>query len=534
MAELPAADAPPPPPPGDDAPTPVDRDVWLASATQLSRIPAVGSQVYYFRHGYCEQCPVPPSASPLPNIFPCTVAAVHLFADPKTDEPYATVSLVPGPHRDPADASPHQEDAQHGFCYYAKQLTQSDANNGGGFSVPRPCADLVFPPLDFKADPPVQTLRTRDLLGAPWDFRHIYRGTPRRHLLTTGWTKFVNAKLLVAGDAVVFMRRPDGGLIAGVRRAPRYPAVSQGAAGGHRGRPHNARAQVPPQEVNDTTRLAAAGRAFTVTYYPRQGAGEFVVPRKEVEDALVTNWAPGLHVRMKFLDAEERRSEWINGVVKAVYQDIWRMLEIDWDESSPVPLRNRHVNAWQVELVRCPPILKKLKFTETIVAPLLSGDVGIAAGPERQNLAMMQGSPVPSGMQGPRHIGHTDQLPSSSTTVLATQLLFPQDRQVPPSPSGGSSEVVNPEEVGGSPPNNSVNMPPSESPGKVKSIQLFGTTITSPVQSATNGSSEEVNQVPDAAVVDGTANQDASSTNPLDLHLGTDDGPRKNDSREEA
>lgn len=209
-------------------------------------------------------------------------------------------------------------------------------------------------------------------------------------------------------------------------------------------------------------------------------------------------------------------------------------LQVDWGESSPVPLRNRHVNAWQVELVGYPPILKKYKFTEAIVAPLCSGDVGVAAGPACQNLGIPLDSSVPAGMQGARHIGLTDQLPSSSTTVFTTQLLFPQDRQVPPSSSGGSSEVLNPEEIGGSPPNNSVNMPPPESPKEVRSIQLFGATITSPVQSATNGSSEEVNQVPDAAVVDGTANEDASSTSPLELHLGTDDGPSQNDSTEEA
>jgi hypothetical protein len=85
---------------------------------------------------------------------------------------------------------------------------------------------------------------------------------------------------------------------------------------------------VPTQEVDDAARLATEGRAFTVTYYPRQGAGEFVVPRKEVEDATDLNWKPGFQVRMKFLDAEERRSEWINGVVKAVDQGLWRMLEV--------------------------------------------------------------------------------------------------------------------------------------------------------------------------------------------------------------
>lgn len=31
-------------------------------------------------------------------------------------------------------------------------------------------------------------------------------GQPRRHLLTTGWSVFVSAKKLVAGDAFIFLR----------------------------------------------------------------------------------------------------------------------------------------------------------------------------------------------------------------------------------------------------------------------------------------------------------------------------------------
>ncbi|XP_004310277.1 PREDICTED: auxin response factor 17-like [Fragaria vesca subsp. vesca] len=105
---------------------------------------------------------------------------------------------------------------------FAKILTPSEANNGGGFSVPRFCADSIFPPLNYQAEPPVQTLSVTDLHGVVWDFRHIYRGTPRRHLLTTGWSKFVNSKMLVAGDSVVFMRSSRGGeMYVGVRRTVR-------------------------------------------------------------------------------------------------------------------------------------------------------------------------------------------------------------------------------------------------------------------------------------------------------------------------
>jgi auxin response factor len=44
-------------------------------------------------------------------------------------------------------------------------------------------------------------------------------GQPRRHLLTTGWSAFVNKKKLVSGDAVLFLRGDDGELRLGVRRA---------------------------------------------------------------------------------------------------------------------------------------------------------------------------------------------------------------------------------------------------------------------------------------------------------------------------
>ena len=118
----------------------------------------------------------------------------------------------------------------------------------------------------------------------------------------------------MAGDAVVFMRRADGELLAGRAQVPRrLPAGVRG-----RRAPATQRARVPPEEVDEAVRLAAEGTLFTVTYYPRQGAGEFVVPKQEVEDALIGAWAPGVQVRMKFLDAEERRSEWNNGAVKAV------------------------------------------------------------------------------------------------------------------------------------------------------------------------------------------------------------------------
>ncbi|KAK3141058.1 hypothetical protein QOZ80_4BG0329030 [Eleusine coracana subsp. coracana] len=481
----------------------VDSDMWLACAVPLSRLPAVGSQVYYFPHGHAEQCPAAlPAPLPTPHLFPCTVTAVRLAADDKTDEVYADISLKPGAHRGAAAAIADQ--SRSSISYFAKQLTQSDANNGGGFSVPRYCADFIFPKLDFEADPPVQNLLMRDPRGVQWQFRHIYRGTPRRHLLTTGWSKFVNAKLLVAGDTVVFMRRPDGELLIGLRRAPRYPsssilllqqaaqggggAAAQGGGGGAGGahqQQFNARARVPPEDVMDAARLAAKGNPFTVSYYPRLGAGEFVVPRKEVEDALACRWEAGMLVRMQVMEQEDaRRMDWATATVKELHPHMWRALEVDWDDSSPTSsTKSRFVNGWQLQLVGHPPILKRFKITDA----LCSRD---------DSMAMLLGAPIPppaaaAGIQGARH---TDVVLPSSSAMITTQMLFPS----PVEDLSGASEILDPEFA--SPPTNSVR---NLAAVQTKSIQLFGTTITTPQAQA--AASEEVNN----EVPDGVLDQDA-------------------------
>ncbi|KAF5808967.1 putative transcription factor B3-Domain family [Helianthus annuus] len=74
---------------------------------------------------------------------------------------------------------------------------------------------------DYTAEPPVQNIVAKDVHGKLWKFQHIYRGTPRRHLLTTGWSNFVNQKTLVAGDLIVFLRADNGDFCVGIRRAKR-------------------------------------------------------------------------------------------------------------------------------------------------------------------------------------------------------------------------------------------------------------------------------------------------------------------------
>lgn len=49
-------------------------------------------------------------------------------------------------------------------------------------------------------------LRTLNLVISFLLIRYRILGQPRRHLLTTGWTNFVSQKILVSGDAVLFLR----------------------------------------------------------------------------------------------------------------------------------------------------------------------------------------------------------------------------------------------------------------------------------------------------------------------------------------
>ncbi|KAK4392165.1 Auxin response factor 18 [Sesamum angolense] len=191
----------------------LDSHLWHACAGSMVQMPPVNSKVFYFPQGHLEHAcgNVDIGNYPsFPSYVPCKVSAVKFMADPETDEVFVKIRLVPIARNevdfgnDGAIGLKGTEN-QDKPTSFAKTLTQSDANNGGGFSVPRYCAETIFPRLDYSADPPVQTILAKDVHGEIWKFRHIYRGTPRRHLLTTGWSNFVNHKKLVAGDSIVFL-----------------------------------------------------------------------------------------------------------------------------------------------------------------------------------------------------------------------------------------------------------------------------------------------------------------------------------------
>ncbi|KAI5073602.1 hypothetical protein GOP47_0011615 [Adiantum capillus-veneris] len=389
----------------------LDPQLWHACAGAMVRMPHVGSKVIYFPQGHAELAASIPEFPPslgMACMVLCRVLSVKFLADAETDEVYARIYLQPDTNRDIDlhDDSPSSPPLPEKSASFAKTLTQSDANNGGGFSVPRYCAETIFPRLDYSQDPPVQIVLAKDVHGTVWKFRHIYRGTPRRHLLTTGWSNFVNQKKLVAGDAIVFLRNASGELCVGVRRSTRGATTSINASSWHLAAATSAsstasssswklkpqdnsfdflgsaavdssarplrvssdtagtanfarnRARVTEKDVLEAASLAAAGQVFEVVYYPRATISEFCVKAHAVRASLQLNWAPGIRFKMAVETEDASRISWFMGTISRVQEadslvwpkSPWKMLQVLWDEPEMLQGIVR-VSPWQIELV---------------------------------------------------------------------------------------------------------------------------------------------------------------------------------------
>uniref|UniRef100_A0A803MRE5 Auxin response factor domain-containing protein n=1 Tax=Chenopodium quinoa TaxID=63459 RepID=A0A803MRE5_CHEQI len=330
------------------------------------------SDVYFFPQGFLEQASTPASFSSMVTSRPyvvCRVVDVTYWADPVTDEVFVKYRLMP---------------LTNIHC-----LSISDANNGGGFSVPKLCAVFIFPALNFVEDPPVQTLRISDVHGVKWVFRHIYGGTPRRHLLTSG--------IRLQGSCLL-------GFEGILRRCPDF-----------------LRNMCPnPQDLP-----------------------EFVVEAHKVEQACRVNWTSGTRVKFPQNAGDGGPMvTWFSGTVTSVVPSpndgpwpgsMWRMLQVTWDE--PEKLEEvRMLSPWQVECIAPtpPPTIhaafntpaKRLKGVQNS-ALLADGKGDIYFTPQLGfgSLVMDQLSPsymnyniFPAGMQGARQFPSI--YPSNSPTIM--------------------------------------------------------------------------------------------------------------------
>ncbi|XP_044463396.1 auxin response factor 19-like isoform X2 [Mangifera indica] len=354
----------------------INSELWHACAGPLVSLPPVGSLVVYFPQGHSEQVAASmqketdfvPSYPNLPSKLICMLHNVTLHADPETDEVYAQMTLQP--------VSKYEKEAllasdmglkqnRQPTEFFCKTLTASDTSTHGGFSVPRRAAEKIFPSLDYSMQPPAQELVARDLHETSWTFRHIYRGQPKRHLLTTGWSVFVSTKRLFAGDSVLFIRDEKSQLLLGIRRANRQqPALSS---------------SVISSDSMHIGILAAAAHAasnnspFTIFYNPRASPSEFVIPLAKYNKAMYTQVSLGIRFRMMF-ETEESGVRRYMGTITGI-SDLdpvrwkgsqWRNIQVGWDESTAGERPSR-VSIWEIEPVVtpfyiCPPPFFRAKF----------------------------------------------------------------------------------------------------------------------------------------------------------------------------
>ncbi|XP_051124427.1 auxin response factor 5 [Andrographis paniculata] len=337
----------------------INSELWHACAGPLVTLPHVGSLVYYFPQGHSEQVAVStnrtataqiPNYPNLPPQLLCQVHNVTLHADKDTDEIYAQMSLQPV--NSEKDVIPMPDFGfkpnKHPAEFFCKTLTASDTSTHGGFSVPRRAAEKLFPQLDYSMQPPNQELVVRDLHDNTWTFRHIYRGQPKRHLLTTGWSMFVSAKRLRAGDAVLFIRDEKSQLLLGVRRVNRQqttlPSSVLSADSMHIG-------------ILAAAAHAASSRSpFTIFYNPRACPSEFIVPFAKYRKAIYgTQLSIGMRFGMMFETEESSKRRYMGTITGISDLDPlrwpnskWRSLQVEWDEPGCGDKQNR-VSPWEIE-----------------------------------------------------------------------------------------------------------------------------------------------------------------------------------------
>nr|KJB41547.1 hypothetical protein B456_007G109500 [Gossypium raimondii] len=369
---------------GDD----LYQELWKLCAGPLVEVPRVHERVFYFPQGHMEQLEASTNQElsnqtplfNLPSKILCRVLHVELLAEQETDEVYAQITLQPEDQSEPTSLDPFPTEAPKRKVHsFSKILTASDTSTHGGFSVLRKHATECLPPLDMNLATPTQELVAKDLHGYEWRFKHIFRGQPRRHLLTTGWSTFVTSKRLVAGDAFVFLRYLDiwifffvcvcmqvqgwhfcmtlavialacpirgdnGELRVGVRRLARQQSTMPSSV-------------ISSQSMHLGV-LATAAHAvtthtlFVVYYKPR--TSQFIIGVNKYLEAINNGFSVGMRFKMRFEgeDSPERR---FTGTIVGVgdisphwSESKWRSLKIQWDEPAAIQ-RPERVSPWEIE-----------------------------------------------------------------------------------------------------------------------------------------------------------------------------------------
>ncbi|KAJ1390710.1 PB1 domain [Sesbania bispinosa] len=488
-------------------------ELWHACAGRVY-VPEVGEKVFYLPQGHLEQVAaftqhqqdghmeIP--VYDLPFKILCRVMSVQLKAEAYTDEVFAQVTLLPESKQDDLSSEDTSEIPRRTKPYsFSKILTPSDTSTHGGFSIPKRHADECFRPLDMTLQTPMQELVAKDLHGFEWHFRHIYRGQPKRHLLTSGWSTFVNSKKLVAGDACIFVRGDNGEIRVGIRRATKQHnnvATSSSLISGH---------SMQLGILTSASHAVATGSMFSVYYRPWTNPFEFIIPVKNYMKSTEVDYSIGTRVQT-LLQVEESTRRYAGTIIGI--EDIdkirwpgskWKCLKVQWDAILNTYVNPERVCPWWIEPLepvknKRVPVLPQPNKARALNPPL-PGLNGFANDGTVQNSARPASQRVDRELQGQDYNGLCS--PQPLQKPLSTDVLLPMKNpnQLPSfmqdhlHQSLGSSVSFSHEDISTSNSNvkstlsESQGWPPSESkdendftfgqPGSSSRFKLFGVSL---------------------------------------------------------
>ncbi|WZZ14264.1 hypothetical protein YC2023_107353 [Brassica napus] len=295
--------------------------LWKLCAGSLFDLPIIGEEVYYFPQGHIEQAHLVASENdnlcqfkPIFDIsskIRCNVISIKLKVDTNTDEVYAKVSL--SPFSPEFEVSIPNGNNEQNINYFTKVLTASDASTHGGFSLFKKDAIECLPLLDMSQQASSQWIVAKDLHDHVWKFKHTFRGTPQRHLFTSGWKQFVRKKSLAVGDSVVFLRGENGESQIGIRKAA-------------------------PQQSN----ISSSVISKESMHYGLVATASNAINSKCMFDVFYRPKCSGTIVKVEDFSIYWKDSE-------------WRNLQVQWDEAATISRPNK-VSPWEIE-----PLIRKTK-----------------------------------------------------------------------------------------------------------------------------------------------------------------------------
>ncbi|CAH2071018.1 unnamed protein product [Thlaspi arvense] len=269
----------------------------------LFDLPKIREKVYYFPQGHIEFLEayskddlgeIPPIFD-IPSKIRCNVIDIQFKVENDTDDIYAKISLLP----DTAD-----------------------------MSQPTPTQEIV----------------AKDLHDYEWRFKHTFRGTPKRHIFTTGWSAFARAKKLVRGDSFVFLRGENGESRVGIRRAAHQQDNIPSSIISKQSMHHGI--------IVSAMNAISTKCMFNVFCKPR--SSQFIVNFEKYIDAMNKKFKVDTNFTMQFEDASFTEIRYSGKIINNTncsshWRDSdWRSLEVKWDVAASIP-RPDKVSPWEIE-----------------------------------------------------------------------------------------------------------------------------------------------------------------------------------------